>query len=664
MTVEPNSQSGLEWHFAQTLARLAGSGSAEAVTSLAQALKTGASDAVSELAAATLHALPAGPAQDALCRFAVDEGDEAMLAIAAEGGYVPSEPHLRTALLALGGRWGVHGASDPEESREREAYGAPPPDLHRRLAAAEVEGGHDAGVHDAVSGRERHDLAEMTRDEWRGMVGLMSRPDRIADAWRLALEAPPLWARELLLAIGDVAALPNRDREDLAGLRALAESCGEEHIPLSAGTSCVKTLTAHEGAVTSLAITPDGSLLATGSQDQTIRLWRLTDGVCVASLHGHEGAIDSLLVTPDGTLLVSGSSDASIRLWRLPHGECVGTLWGHESGVDSLVITPDGSLLASGSAGSNCVRIWSLPDGEWVSWLCEQEEAVTSLAVTPDGSRLVSGSEDGTICLWRLPDGDCVAKLDVASRSSEGSEDSEDLADSWDPDYCSDGELDPMDCGNYHWYDRSCEPCGYYRGRADDETDEMDEAEETSVTSLAVSPDGSLLVSAHFDDAIRLWRLSDRQHGTAVWEHDGWVNSLTFTPDGGLLAAGVWLNATIRLFRMPDGEEVAELEGHDDDVLSLAVTPDGLLLASGSEDGTIRLWNSELAALAATPVASLARVHERLLALRGDNSWAVQCRRAWIDFMLALVDRHRRFDIEVVAADRVEVGEFDVEIGD
>ncbi len=430
-----------------------------------------------------------------------------------------------------------------------------------------------------------------------------------------------------------------------------------------------QTLTAHEGAVTSLAITPDGSLLATGSQDQTIRLWRLTDGVCVASLHGHEGAIDSLLVTTDGTLLVSGSSDASIRLWRLPRGECVGTLWGHESGVDSLVITPDGGLLASGSAGSSSVRLWSLPDGEWVSWLCEHEEAVTSLAVTPDGSLLASGSEDGTICLWRLPHGEFVATLTTERHGPEDSTESEDAAgteDSWDPDCCWDGELDPADCVNYDWYDRSCEPCRYYKVKESDETEEVDgtDAEESSVTSLAVSPDGSLLVSAHFNDTVRLWRLSDRQHGTAVWEHDGWVNSLTFTPDGGLLAAGVWLNATIRLFRVPDGEEVAELEGHDDDVLSLAVTPDGLLLASGSEDGTIRLWNSELAALAATPVAALARVHERLLALRGDNSWAVQCRRAWIDFMLALVDRHRRFDIEVVAADRVEVGEFDVEIGD
>ena len=206
----------------------------------------------------------------------------------------------------------------------------------------------------AVGGRQRLRLAQMTRSEWQDVIALLADPARARAAWRLAQEAPPLWGRELLLGIG-AAALPECDREDFARLRALAGPCGEGEVPFSACTSCAATLQGHEDSVTSLAVTPDGSLLASGSEDNTIRLWHLPDGECAATLRGPGLFVYSLAVTPDGSLLASGSWGGTIRLWRLPDGECVATLPGHEDRVTSLAVTPDGSLLSSGSLDGTCL---------------------------------------------------------------------------------------------------------------------------------------------------------------------------------------------------------------------------------------------------------------------------------------------------------------------
>jgi len=548
---------------------------------------------IAERARTALRHLQDPAAIEALCAELLAVDDEVLAEIVIQAGYVPSAPSSRAALLALAGRWEELDAFDLDGLHLRAAYETSVPEVRRRLAAAAREAGRAEWVQVAVGGRQRLRLAQMTRSEWENVLALLADPAHAGEAWRLAEEAPPLWGRKLLLGIGDVAALPECDREDFARLRALAERCGEGEVCFSACTSCVATLPGHESSITSLAVTPDGSLLASGSYDGTIRLRRLPDGEPMATLRGHEDGVTSLTVTPDGSLLASGSHDNTIRLWRLPDGECVATLRGHESWVYSLAVTPDGSLLASGS-GDSTIRLWRLPDGECVATLRGHKSGVGSLAVTPDGSLLASES-GRTIRLRRLPDGECVATL---------------------------------------------------RGH------------EYLVGSLAVAADGSLLASGSYDSTIRLWRLPDGECVATLWGYGGPVYSLAVTPDGRLLASGSY-DSTIRLWRLPDGEPMATLRGHETPITSLAVTPDGSLLASGSYDGTIRLWRSPVAVPAAAPVAALVLAHDRLLTLRGDDRTGRG--RAWLDFMVALVERHRRFDIEVSV--HVAAGEFDIEIG-
>ena len=121
-----------------------------------------------------------------------------------------------------------------------------------------------------------------------------------------------------------------------------------------------KELAGHSGQVLALCVSSEGDVLASGSDEGTVRLWHLPDGEPMKELKGrHIGGVTSIAMSMDGKTLATGSWDRTVRLWRLPDGEPLATLEGHNKVVRTLAISPDGRTLASGSA-DHVARLWDL----------------------------------------------------------------------------------------------------------------------------------------------------------------------------------------------------------------------------------------------------------------------------------------------------------------
>ena len=156
------------------------------------------------------------------------------------------------------------------------------------------------------------------------------------------------------------------------------------------------TLAGHTDTVYSVAFSPDGTTLASGSADNTIILWDATTGQYKQTLIGHKRAVYSIAFSPDGTTLASGSWDRTIKLWDTATWKYRHTLVGHEKVVYCVAFSPDGQILASGGA-DKAIILWDTNTGKHVETLVKHNKSIYGIAFSPDGQTLVSGSADKRI---------------------------------------------------------------------------------------------------------------------------------------------------------------------------------------------------------------------------------------------------------------------------
>jgi WD40 repeat protein len=171
------------------------------------------------------------------------------------------------------------------------------------------------------------------------------------------------------------------------------------------GDGLTYTFTGHSDSINCVAISANGKILVSGSEDSTIHLWNLETGKFLACLEEHEAGVKAIALTPDGKMLVSASADHTIKLWQLPKIKTpTHTLTGHSDWVKCIAITPDSKILASGSQDKT-IKLWDLDTGELKSTLVGHWDEVNSIAFSPDGQTLISCSRDETIQLWHLSTG-------------------------------------------------------------------------------------------------------------------------------------------------------------------------------------------------------------------------------------------------------------------
>ncbi|EED17202.1 wd40 protein, putative [Talaromyces stipitatus ATCC 10500] len=331
----------------------------------------------------------------------------------------------------------------------------------------------------------------------------------------------------------------------------------------------------HTDYIQSVAFSPDGQLLASGSWDKTIKLWDPAIGSLKHTLVGHLSTVQSVTFSPDSQLLASGFNDKTIKLWDPATGALIYTLVGHSASVQSITFSADGQVLASGSEDQT-IKLWDPATGTLKYTLVGHSHSVQSVAFSPDGWLLASGSDDQTIKLW-----DPAAEALSHALEEGHSRLVQSVAFSPDGKLLASGSSDKT-IGL--WDPTTGAPIHILTGHLH------------SVQSVAFSPDGQLLASGSNDQTIKFW---DPAIGTlkhTLKGHSRPVQSVAFSPDGWLLASGS-NDKTIRLWDLTTGTSRHTLKGHLDWVRSVTFSPDGRLLASSSDDKTIKLWDLAIGAL-------------------------------------------------------------------
>lgn len=392
--------------------------------------------------------------------------------------------------------------------------------------------------------------------------------------------------------------------------------------------------------VTSIALSPDGAMLAALLSDGTARLWRIVDGAPLHVLPGHgtTNAGQALAFSPDGGLLAVAGADGLVWLWRLADGAPLGTLAGHRSPVLAMAFAPDSASLITADRGLSyahnegrpmAVRVWRVADraslrtiagpenvqgvalaaggtllatafnqpggGGVRLWRLEADglrpvlfvsNAAAALAISPDGAILAVGST-GEARLWRVADGAPLqilrghpANVDSLAFGADGAT----LATA-----SRDGTL-------RHWRVGDGVVVASMGGFGQ------------AIASVAWAPDGTVVAAATGAGGkpglIQLWRARDGAPLRVLAGHDGGVNAVAFSSDGALLASA-GLDWTVRLWRVADGALLHTLERYDRDAeAGLAFAPDGRTLATATRDRTVQLWR--LDGVMVTPLRALA----------------------------------------------------------
>jgi WD40 repeat protein len=434
---------------------------------------------------------------------------------------------------------------------------------------------------------------------------------------------------------------PELGQEDLRGFewRYLWRLCQDESLCTCRG---------HTGMINAVAVSPDGTLLASSSADNTVKLWEIATRRVIATIPGHSAwseetgvpghprkvGASSAAFSPDGKTLAIGASLADmdcpgeLKVWDVATQRERLALTKHRGGVSCVAFSPDGSILVTGSFDQTA-KLWDAVSGRELATLQGHAGRILCVAFSPDGKTLATGDSDQTVKLWDVARRQEVTSFKATLRGSvlglAFSPNGKTLATgAWDPvaklwDVTSRRQVAALKGHRNRVLSVAFSPNGKTLVTASDDTTAKlwDVATQravhtfvghtTQVSALALSADGRTVITGSQDGAVKLWGVRVRQAADLLQGHTGPVNCVQFSPDGRILASGGTDN-TVKLWEVASQRVVATFPGHSGwnensssgqaGVNSVAFSPDGKTLAIGADAGNepnvpaeVRLWD-------------------------------------------------------------------------
>ncbi|MBI3800909.1 MAG: hypothetical protein HY268_28530, partial [Deltaproteobacteria bacterium] len=354
----------------------------------------------------------------------------------------------------------------------------------------------------------------------------------------------------------------------------------------------------HGSEVIDCRFSNSGAVVVSSSRDGTVKIWDAVRARQRASVEEisrllttatHEGPVTAVEFSPDGTWGVSASDDGSLKHWVTRRGSSRLVLRGHRKEVLGCAISQDGSFIASASA-DNTVKLWDVHSGIARLTLEGHTEPVMACAISPDASTVLSGGWDGTLRIWDTRTGALKASLRAPSSAVT---------------HCAfspDGSVVLAELlGRIEIWDLRAGTSGAYCRFSRDAGQNC---------SPAISPDGRLFVSASHTlgkhpSGVTVWDINSGREMAVLTGHTGQVTYCAISPDGQLAVSASKSDLTIRTWDLRTYKPMATFTGHRShpwimcaagDVmisrmgLTCAISPDGSVLVSACTDNTLRVW--------------------------------------------------------------------------
>ncbi|WP_427157181.1 eIF2A-related protein [Aliinostoc sp. HNIBRCY26] len=366
-----------------------------------------------------------------------------------------------------------------------------------------------------------------------------------------------------------------------------------------------------QSRLTAIAFSPNGKYLAVASADYSLKIYAFDTGClspnCIKIIQNipvHTNVITDIIFSPDSSMIATSSFDATIKLWRVD-GKLINTWIAHNGWVNSITFSPDSKIIASGGE-DKLLKLWRTDNGQLIQTLPGHTASITSVKFSHDGKYLVTGSRDQTIKLWN-EQGKLIQTLighNNQVNHVDFSLDSQIIvsasADETIKLWRLDGKLIKTISGHGEQVqDVKFSPNSQYIASASrDKTIRLWQVKPeitsalNNVQDLQFSPDGKIFVSAGWDGKVTIWRrkqIVNASQLTTFLAHRDIIQTVRISQNGKLLATAS-ADKTIKIWDIQTQKLLQTLKGHQDRVTSISFSPDNQTIVSGSADKTIKIW--------------------------------------------------------------------------